>query len=97
MSQSEAHPMSNQHPLLASRTLSSLDSLGKVVSARDAVRLIDSGDTVATDGFVGNGFAEGLALALEGRFQETGEPRDLMPLDKVPARIADSTTSPRRG
>jgi propionate CoA-transferase len=69
--------MSKQHPLLASRTLSSLDSLGKVVTARDAVRLIDNGDIVATDGFVGNGFAEGLALALEERFQETGEPRDL--------------------
>jgi propionate CoA-transferase len=69
--------MTKQHPLLASRTLSSLDSLGKVVSARDAVRLIDSGDTVATDGFVGNGFAEGLALALEERFLQTGEPRDL--------------------
>ena len=77
ISLSEVHPMSKQHPLLVSRTLSSLDSLGKVVSARDAVRLIDSGDTVATDGFVGNGFAEGLALALEECFHETGEPRDL--------------------
>ncbi|WP_295438220.1 acyl CoA:acetate/3-ketoacid CoA transferase [uncultured Thiodictyon sp.] len=69
--------MSKPHPLLVSRTLDSLDSLGKVVTARDAVRLIDSGDTLATGGFVGIGFAEGLAVALEERFLETGEPRDL--------------------
>jgi len=38
---------------------------GKVVSAREAVRLIKSGDTVATGGFVGIGFAEEIAIALE--------------------------------
>src|SRR5262249_62436451 len=38
---------------------------GKVVSAREAVRLIQSGDTVATGGFVGIGFAEEIAIALE--------------------------------
>ena len=38
---------------------------GKVVSALDAVRLIRDGDTVATGGFVGIGFAEGIAVALE--------------------------------
>jgi propionate CoA-transferase len=38
---------------------------GKVVSAREAVRLIHSGDTVATGGFVGIGFAEEIAIALE--------------------------------
>src|SRR5262245_64889757 len=38
---------------------------GKVVSAREAVRLIRSGDTVATGGFVGIGFAEEIAVALE--------------------------------
>ncbi len=55
---------------------------GKRVSAADAVRLIRSGDTVATGGFVGIGFAEGLAIALERRFldsQASGapEPSDL--------------------
>ena len=41
---------------------------GKVVSAAEAVQLIRSHDTVATGGFVGIGFAEGLAVALEERY-----------------------------
>ena len=55
----------------------------KVVSAADAVRLIHDGDTVATGGFVGIGFAETVAVALEQRFLATqletgiGAPRDL--------------------
>ncbi|MCA9793399.1 MAG: acyl CoA:acetate/3-ketoacid CoA transferase, partial [Candidatus Eremiobacteraeota bacterium] len=49
----------------------------KVVTASEAVEVIVSGDTVATGGFVGSGFAEGLAEALERRFLETGEPADL--------------------
>ena len=70
------HPMANS--LRASDT-------GKVVSARDAVRLIRDGDTVATGGFVGIGFAENIAIALEQRFVESqaedahgqGSPRNL--------------------
>ena len=58
---------------------------GKVVSAADAVRLIRDGDTVATGGFVGIGFAEEIAIALEERFlsgnaddaSAVGRPRDL--------------------
>ncbi len=58
---------------------------GKVVSAREAVALIRTGDTLATGGFVGIGFAENIAVALEQRFLETtgedgtgaGSPRDL--------------------
>ena len=55
----------------------------KVVSAAEAVRLIHDGDTVATGGFVGIGFAEEIAVALEERFLQTqietglGAPRDL--------------------
>ena len=55
----------------------------KITSAAEAVRLIHDGDTVATGGFVGIGFAEGIAIALEDRFlaaeAETGlgAPRDL--------------------
>jgi propionate CoA-transferase len=50
---------------------------GKVVSAAEAVRLIRNGDTVATSGFVGIGFAEEIAIALERRFLEHAEPRGL--------------------
>lgn len=49
----------------------------KVVSAAVAVAAIQSGDTIATGGFVGIGFAEQLTIALEERFLETSEPRDL--------------------
>ena len=49
----------------------------KVISADDAAQIIVDGDTVATGGFVGVGFAEELALALERRFEATGSPRDL--------------------
>jgi propionate CoA-transferase len=45
----------------------------KVVSAAEAVRLIHDGDTVATGGFVGIGFAEEIAVALEERFVQTRE------------------------
>ena len=44
---------------------------GKIVSARDAVNLIRDGDTIATGGFVGIGFAENIAVALEARFLES--------------------------
>jgi propionate CoA-transferase len=50
---------------------------GKVVSALDAVRLIRDGDTVATGGFVGIGFAEGIAAALEDLFVAEQKPRGL--------------------
>ena len=49
----------------------------KIVSADDAVALIDSGATVTTSGFVGIGVPEALLIALERRFLDTGAPRDL--------------------
>src|SRR6202165_3822268 len=44
---------------------------GKIKSAREAAGLIRSGDTVATGGFVGIGFPEALAVALEARVVES--------------------------
>ena len=60
-------------------------SRNKIVSAAEAVRLIHDGDTIATGGFVGIGFAENIAVALEQRFLESedelleglGKPRNL--------------------
>jgi len=55
----------------------------KVVSAAEAVRLIHDGDTVATGGFVGIGFAEEIAVVLEQRFLQAqadtglGSPQNL--------------------
>lgn len=49
----------------------------KVISVDAAARVILDNDTVATGGFVGIGFAEELAQAIERRFLETGSPRNL--------------------
>jgi propionate CoA-transferase len=72
----------SQHPALQYQRLS---EKGKVVSAAEAVRLIRDGDTVATGGFVGIGFAEEIALALEALYLENeqdapyaqGKPKNL--------------------
>jgi propionate CoA-transferase len=63
------------HPLPAD--LKAHMKRGKVVTAEEAVRVIRDGDTVATDGFVGSGFAEELAVELEKYFLSTGKPRNL--------------------
>ena len=67
------------HPLLAGGELL---RRSKIVTAVDAVRLIRTGDTVATGGFVGIGFAEAIACALEERYLAEdpgpfGRPSDL--------------------
>ncbi len=49
----------------------------KIVTAQEAVSKIPNGAVLASEGFVGIGFAEELAIALKQRFLETGEPRDL--------------------
>src|SRR5262245_65942271 len=41
---------------------------GKIVTAEEAVRLIRDGDTIATGGFVGIGFAEEIAVAIEALY-----------------------------
>ena len=49
----------------------------KVTSAAEAVAIVQSGDAICTSGFVGIGVPDALLLALERRFVDTGEPRDL--------------------
>lgn len=53
------------------------NSLVKFLTAAQAVKLIKSGDCIATSGFVGNAVPEELEIALENRFVETNEPRNL--------------------
>ena len=55
--------------------LKALDS-GKIVSAEEAASLIRDGDTVATGGFVGIGFAEEIALAIETLYLAPGDQTD---------------------
>ena len=72
----------NQHPALPYLRSS---EKGKIVTPAEAVLLIRDGDTVATGGFVGIGFAEEIAVALEERYLASegeppytqGQPRDL--------------------
>ncbi len=47
------------------------------MSADQAIHLVGDGATVATGGFVGTGFPEDLAIALEDRFLAEGAPRGL--------------------
>jgi propionate CoA-transferase len=49
----------------------------KIVTADEAVALINDGDSVVCSGFVGIGTPEELITALERRFMETAGPRDL--------------------
>jgi len=57
----------------------------KLLTPEAAARLIFDGDTLAVGGFVGLGVPEELLIALQGRFDETGGPRDLT-LNQGPAR-----------
>lgn len=49
----------------------------KIVSPAEAAAIIRTGDTVSVAGFVGIGTPDELLIAIERRFRETGEPRDL--------------------
>lgn len=57
----------------------------KVISAAEAAELVHSGDTLAITGFATHGCPEALLAALERRFLERGEPRDLTILFGVAA------------
>ncbi|SMB99210.1 propionate CoA-transferase [Thermanaeromonas toyohensis ToBE] len=49
----------------------------KFLSAEEAVKLVQDGDTLAINGFVGNGHPEELTSALEKRYLNTGRPQKL--------------------
>src|SRR5574343_2095250 len=74
-----------RHRMSAAAVNTPLQKTSKIVSAREAVAHIADHATVATGGFVGIGFAENIAVALEERFVETrasdvhglGSPRNL--------------------
>jgi propionate CoA-transferase len=59
---------------VTAESLSAAAVRDKVVTAAEAVRLIRDGDSVVVEGFVGQGFAEELTLALEERFLQSGTP-----------------------
>ncbi|GHU03509.1 acyl CoA:acetate/3-ketoacid CoA transferase [Alphaproteobacteria bacterium] len=52
-------------------------SKNKVITADEAARLIKNGDAIATSGFVGMGHPREIDVAIEKRFLETGEPKNL--------------------
>ncbi|MFH0785806.1 MAG: CoA-transferase [Pseudomonadota bacterium] len=62
---------------VAGNSASSGEKRNKIVSGEAAVARIKDGDTIATGGFVGIGFAEDIAIALEKRFIEFQTPRGL--------------------
>ena len=60
----------SQHPALPYLRNS---EKGKIVTAAEAVRLVREGDTIATGGFVGIGFAEEIAVALEQHYLSSAD------------------------
>ena len=74
--QPETNPAASPHPMLSPLPPDRAKK-GKVVSAEEAVRIVRDGDTIATGGFVGIGFPEHVAIALESYYLENGHPRDL--------------------
>lgn len=64
------------HPVLSSLPPPKTKK-GKLVTAEEAIRLIRDGDTVATGGFVGIGFPEEIAVALEELYLKYTIPKDL--------------------
>ena len=51
--------------------------MSKVIAAEEAVELIQSADVIAVSGYGTNGVPEKVLMALESRFVETNEPRNL--------------------
>ena len=64
------------HPVLSSLPPQQARK-GKVVTAEEAIQVVRNGDTIATGGFVGIGFPEQIAIALEEYFLAQKKPSDL--------------------
>lgn len=64
----------------------------KIVSAKEAVRIIQNGDTVVFGGFVGAGAPEEIAIELERVFLETDRPKDLTLMFTVATGLGDKTS-----
>ena len=70
---------------------------GKIVTAEEAVRLIRDGDTVATGGFVGIGFAEEIAVALEAQYLSKDVPASEKPRNLTLVYTAGQGDGKERG
>ena len=70
---------------------------GKIVTAEEAVRLIRDGDTIATGGFVGIGFAEELAVALEAQHLSKDIPANEKPRNLTLVYAAGQGDGKERG
>ncbi len=66
----------SMHPMLSSLPPFTAQK-GKIVSCEEAISIIRDNDTIATGGFVGTGFPEHIAVALEKHFLKTGAPKNL--------------------
>jgi propionate CoA-transferase len=49
----------------------------KFITAKEAAYMVPNGVTFGSNGFMGTGFAEEIAMELEKRFLATGEPNNL--------------------
>lgn len=64
------------HPMLSDLPPSRMRK-GKIVSAQEAIQVIQDGDTIATGGFVSIGVPEEILQKIEEYYLATGRPRDL--------------------
>lgn len=64
------------HPLNTSFGTGAIHK-NKIVTANEAVEVIQNGDVIGLGGFVGSGYAEEVSIALKERFLKTGNPKDL--------------------
>src|SRR5215510_10100706 len=89
--------MSAVAPAQAKLTQLRAPDTGKIVTAEEAVRLIRDGDTIATGGFVGIGFAEEIAVALEAQHLSKDIPASDKPRNLTLVYAAGQADGKERG